>query len=151
MTDTAGMAFFSPTTIAQAVKLLAAPESYRCLAGGGLVVPALRSGSYPVGLTSLKRIAGLRGIVRRRSTVRIGAMVTHADIMQAEMLTGGSSIIRRAASEIANPISRGMTTIGGTLCRADPGADAVGVHMRILPITPERLLPALIKRTLPDA
>jgi carbon-monoxide dehydrogenase medium subunit len=123
MNGAAGMAFFAPTTIAQVLRLLADPKGYRCLAGGGLVVPALRGGNHPTGLISLKRIPGLRGIVLRRGKVRIGAMATHADIMQAEMLAGGLSAIRRAAAQIANPVIRRMTTIGGTLCRADPGAD----------------------------
>ena len=123
MTGAAGIAFFSPTTVAQTTKLLANPKGYLCLAGGGLVVPALRSGSYPAGLISLRHVAGLRGIVRRKGAVRIGAMTTHSDIMQAHALAGALSAIRRAASEIANPVIRSMTTIGGTLCRADPGAD----------------------------
>ncbi|HTJ63489.1 MAG TPA: FAD binding domain-containing protein [Alphaproteobacteria bacterium] len=116
--------FFTPHTIAEATGLLARGMHYRCLAGGGLVVPALREGQLPAGLISLRRVAGLRGIERLSDgTVRIGAMTPHAEVMRSNLLAGGMAVVRLAAAEIAHPVIRNMATIGGTLCRADPAAD----------------------------
>jgi len=72
-----GMRFFLPTTVDEAVDLLGVAAGYVCVAGGGLIVPSLRSGARPAGLVSLRRV----GVIRN------------------------------------------MTTIGGTVCRADPSAD----------------------------
>jgi carbon-monoxide dehydrogenase medium subunit len=118
------MRFFTPNTIAEATGLLAGGMHYRCLAGGGLVVPALHDSPSPAGLISLRRVAGLRGLERLADgTVRIGAMTPHAEVMRSEMLAGGTALVRLAAAEIAHPVIRNMATIGGTLCRADPAAD----------------------------
>jgi carbon-monoxide dehydrogenase medium subunit len=124
MTDAAEMRLFTPKTVGEATRLLALTQGYRCLAGGGLVVPGLREGARPTGLISLKRVAGLRGITRiKGGTIRIGAMTPHTDVMQCRLLVGGLALVRLAAAEIAHPVIRNMATIGGTLCAADPSAD----------------------------
>jgi carbon-monoxide dehydrogenase medium subunit len=120
----AEMRFFAPSTIAEATGLLASGQHYRCLAGGGLVVPALREGSPPPGLISLRRVSGLRGIeMVGDGAVRIGAMTPHAEVARSDLLASGLAVVRLAAAEIAHPVIRNMATIGGTLCRADPAAD----------------------------
>lgn len=112
-----------PETIDAAVALLGAGAGYRCLAGGGLIVPGMRGGERPAGLVSLRRIAALRGIERRADgSVRIGAMTPHAQVAASD-LSGGHALVREAAGEIAHPVIRTMATIGGTLARADPSAD----------------------------
>jgi carbon-monoxide dehydrogenase medium subunit len=124
MTEFGAMRFFMPETVAEATDLLSQGAGYRCLAGGGLVVPALRDSEMPAGLVSLRRVAGLRGIVRQHDgAIRIGAMTPHAEIMQSGLFEGGHALVRLAAAEIAHPVIRNMATIGGTLCRADPSAD----------------------------
>lgn len=118
------MRFFRPGTIDEAVGLLGKADGYVCLAGGGLVVPSLRSGARPAGLVSLRGVGELHGISRREDgAVRIGAMTPHADVARSDLLSGGLALVRRAAGEIAHPVIRNMATIGGTLCRADPSAD----------------------------
>jgi carbon-monoxide dehydrogenase medium subunit len=124
MSTAAEMHFFAPKTVGEATKLLARNRDYRCLAGGGLVVPGLREGVRPAGLVSLKHIAGLRGLDRKKGgTIRIGAMTPHTEVMRSELLNGGLTLVRLAAAEIAHPVIRNMATIGGTVCRADPSAD----------------------------
>jgi len=118
------MRFCLPETVAEAVALLGEAAGYVCLAGGGLVVPALRAGRRPAGLVSLRRVEGLRGVARLADgAIRIGAMTPHADVERSALLAGGAALVRRAAGEIAHPVIRNMATIGGTLCRADPSAD----------------------------
>jgi carbon-monoxide dehydrogenase medium subunit len=118
------MRFFQPDTIDDAVGLLGEGAGYRCLAGGGVVVPALRGGDRPAGLISLKRVAALRGVARRGDgVVRVGAMTAHDAVSSADQLTGGNALVRRAAGQIAHPVIRNMATIGGTLCAGIPAAD----------------------------
>jgi carbon-monoxide dehydrogenase medium subunit len=119
-----GMRFFSPRTISEVADLLAEGRAYRCLAGGGIVVPALRDSAAPGGLISLKHVNGLRGIrILESGAVSIGAMSSHAEVMASMALCGGNALVGRAAAEIAHPVIRNMATIGGTLCVADPSAD----------------------------
>jgi carbon-monoxide dehydrogenase medium subunit len=131
--------FFTPHTIAEATGLLACGMHYRCLAGGGLLVPALRDGLPLTGVISLRRVPGLRGVERLADgRVSIGAMTPHAEVMCSDLFCGGTALVRSAASAIAHPVIRNMATIGGTICRADPAADyasallaaGTAVHLR---------------------
>jgi carbon-monoxide dehydrogenase medium subunit len=121
---TGEMRFMRPRTVAQVTAILARDAGYRCLAGGGLIVPALRAEAKPAGLVSLRRVAGLRGITRAKDgAIRIGAMTPHVQVMNSPLLGGGNALVALAAAQIANPVIRNMATAGGTLCRADPSAD----------------------------
>jgi carbon-monoxide dehydrogenase medium subunit len=139
------MRFFTPETIDEAVRLLSEGAGYRCLAGGGLVVPALRDGDRPAGLVSLKRLTGLKGVTRQDDgTVRIGAMTVHDAVSSSSELTGGNALVRQAAGQIAHPVIRNMATIGGTLCAANPSADyscallAAGAEIHLAALDGER-------------
>ena len=93
--------FFMPETIENAVGLLADEAGYRCLAGGGLMVPALRDGYRPAGLISLKRLSALKGVTPQADgVVRIGAMTTHDAVSSASGLVGGNALVRQAAGRL---------------------------------------------------
>ena len=118
------MRFHCPDTLSGAMALLGDGAGNVCLAGGGLVVPALRFGAQPAGLVSLRSIAELRGMSSRDDgAIHISAMTSHAVVARSDLLTGGMALVRRAAREIAHPVIRNMATIGGTVSRADPAAD----------------------------
>jgi len=50
-------------------------------------------------------------------------MTTHASIAKSTMFEAGTSVINRAAQQIAHPPIRNMGTIGGSISHADPAAD----------------------------
>lgn len=118
------MHFHEPTSLDEAVALLAA-EGARCLAGGASLVPQMKAGAVrPQRLVSLRRIAGLDAIaVAADGTVSIGAMATHARVAACDLLTGGKAAVREAAAQIAHPAIRTMGTMGGVLAFAEPSAD----------------------------
>jgi carbon-monoxide dehydrogenase medium subunit len=139
------MRIFLPETVDDAVNLLGQGAGYRCLAGGGVVVPALRAGDLPAGLVSLRRLSGLKGIESRPDgALSIGAMTRHEAVASADILAGGNALVRQAAGQIAHPVIRAMATIGGSLCAADPSGDygcallAAGADIHLLSREAER-------------
>ena len=118
------MHFHEPTSLDEAVALLAS-EGARCLAGGASLVPLMTAGTVrPERLVSLRRITGLDAVtVAADGTVSIGAMATHARVAACDLLTGGNAAVREAAGQIAHPAIRTMGTMGGVLAFAEPSAD----------------------------
>jgi carbon-monoxide dehydrogenase medium subunit len=117
--------FFEPTTVEEAVALLAEDEDARCLAGGASLVAMMNARLVePSALVSLRRIEELHGIeFATDGSVRIGAATLHRDLAAEERLGGGHAVLRQAAGRIANPPVRNMGTIGGALSHNDPAAD----------------------------
>ena len=114
-----------PTTVEEAVALLATHEEARPIAGGATLVAMRNAGLVEsTHLVSLDRIAGLAGIVRLEDgRIRIGAMTKHAETASCEMLSGSLEVLRKAAGMIANRVVRNMGTMGGSVANADPAAD----------------------------
>lgn len=119
------MELHRPTALADAIRLLAETPDSRPLAGGASLVAMMNARLVePTALVSLARVLGLAGISdEANGTIRIGAMTRHRETASDMRLTGGRSILRRAASRIANPVVRNMGTIGGSIALADPAAD----------------------------
>lgn len=114
-----------PTTIDEAVAMLAADDGARPLSGGATLVAMRNAGLIDVSaLVSLDRIPGLAGITRLDDgRIRIGGMTRHRDTAVCDLLTGDLAVVRMAASMIANRPVRNMGTIGGAVANADPAAD----------------------------
>ena len=118
-------ALLHPTSIAEAVTLLAADDDGRCLAGGATLVAMMNARLVmPSRLVSLSGIDELRGIAAAaEGGLRIGAMTRHGETASDARLAGSAAVIRSAAGQIANPVIRNMGTIGGSIAFADPAAD----------------------------
>lgn len=123
MADTA---FHKPSTVEEAVALLAeAGEDGRALSGGATLVALMNAGLVePRSLVSLSGIGELRDFRREPDgSVRIGAMRLHRQTAFESDLREGQRVIASAAAQIANPPVRNMGTIGGSIAFADPAAD----------------------------
>lgn len=120
----ARMQLFHPTTIDDAVALLAAHDEARCIAGGQSLVAMLNLGLIdPPALVSLRRVEGLDRLVRHADgRVAMGAAVTQAALAAAG-LPGALAVLSEAAQQVAHPAIRNFGTVGGALCHADPAAD----------------------------
>ena len=116
--------YHEPTTIDEAVSLLASDEGARCLAGGAALVAMMNFGIMePSILVSLRRIEELRGIhPDEQGGLRIGAMTTHREVAAEKRLVGCNDVVREAAASIDVAI-RNMGTIGGAISHADPASD----------------------------
>ena len=117
--------FHAPERLDEAIRLLAADEDARPLAGGQTLVAMLNAELLsPSQLVSLHRIAALRGIEKRADgAMRIGAMTTPASLARSEALRGVHRLFADAAGRIAHEAIRNRGTLGGAVAHADPSAD----------------------------
>jgi carbon-monoxide dehydrogenase medium subunit len=79
--------------------------------------------AQPEVLVDITRIADLRYIERSGAELRIGALATHADLLNAQAAGEHFAILHDAERVIADPVVRNWGTIGGSLCQADPSED----------------------------
>ena len=102
-------------------------DDARVMAGGHSLIPMmkLRMADVPH-LIDLQDVDGLSGI-EIGDTIRIGAMVTQAEIIDHAGLTAAAPILREAALQIADPQVRYMGTVGGNVANGDPGNDMPGL------------------------
>ena len=122
------------TSVENAISLLEEHgDEARLLAGGHSLIPMMRIRvARPEMLIDLQAIEGLRGIRVEGDEIVIGAMTTHADILDSPLLAEHYPIFREAEKVIADPIVRNKGTMGGSMCQADPAEDlsAVGSALK---------------------
>lgn len=122
------------TSVANAISLLEQHgEESRLLAGGHSLIPMMRLRvARPEMLIDLQGIDELRGIRIEGDEIVIGAMTTHAEILDSPVLAEHYAIFREAEKVIADPVVRNRGTMGGSMCQADPSEDlsAVGAALK---------------------
>lgn len=115
---------FSPTTLDQAIDLLAAMPHLRVVNGGTDVMVGVNAGTTNVdGWLNLRRVEDLRGIEHIDRGVRIGGGVTFAEIERA--LADEVPALAMAARTVGSRQIRSVGTIGGNLATASPAGDAL--------------------------
>ena len=118
------MKYFEPSSVDEVIAILEREENARCVSGGATLVAMMNADLItPATLVGLRSVSGLEGISKNEEGLRIGAMTTHASIARSLMFEAGTSVINRAAQQIAHPPIRNMGTIGGSISHADPAAD----------------------------
>src|ERR1700751_3112774 len=125
--------YYRPTTVADAVKLLAdLGDEARPLAGGHSLVPMMKLRlATPAHLVDLHAIGGLKGIRRDGNKVTIGAMTTQHELLASEEIAKSLPILHEAAALIADPQVRYRGTIGGNVANGDPGNDMPAVMLTL--------------------
>ena len=120
------LGYDGPTTIEDAVALLARGKS-RALAGGTDLVPQLREGRrHAERVVDLKRIAALVAIERSSNGGwRIGAAASVTRLTRHAELAAAHPGLIEAASLIGSLQIQNRATLGGNVCNAAPSADAV--------------------------
>lgn len=107
------------------------PGTAALLAGGMSLVPALKLRfARPATLVDVGRIAALRGIEANAGGIRIGALVTHAELLGAARLAD-RPVFAETARVIADPQVRNRGTFGGSLAYAHPAADWPAVFLAL--------------------
>jgi carbon-monoxide dehydrogenase medium subunit len=113
----------SPTTIKDALTLLATGDT-KVLAGGMSLIPMMKLRlAAPERLVDLSRIPGLTGITEKGGSIIIGAMTTHHEVEDSALLRAKCPLLAETASNIGDVQVRNMGTIGGSIAHADPAAD----------------------------
>jgi carbon-monoxide dehydrogenase medium subunit len=140
--------YHAPESVSEALRLLAAHEDSRVLAGGQSLIPMMKLRlSAPASLIDLGHIAELNYIVETNGSIRIGAMSTHNQIETSETLRQRCPLLAEAAGRIGDVQVRNLGTIGGSLSHADPAADypaalqALRAQVRLVSAKGERTLP----------
>ncbi|MFF4579772.1 FAD binding domain-containing protein [Streptomyces sp. NPDC001389] len=113
-----------PRTLDEALAVLAGADRPAVpLAGGQSLVPLLNQRRVrPATVIDLNRVAGLTGIRVTADAVRVGAMTRLRDVESDPALTAVLPVLAHTAFLVANRQIRHRSTLGGSLCHADPAA-----------------------------
>jgi carbon-monoxide dehydrogenase medium subunit len=115
------VAYARPSSVAEALGILAADDGARALAGGQTLINVMkaRAGS-PDTLVDLGGLDELKGIeLGSDGTLEIGAMTTYTEIM-ASSEARARPILGEVCAQIADVQVRNRGTIGGNVCTNDP-------------------------------
>src|SRR6266540_5702589 len=110
-----------PASVQEALRLLAANDGARALAGGQTLINVMKArAASPDVLVDLQDLDELRGITETgNGGLEIGAMTTYAELNSLDA-AGARSILGEVASTIADVQVRNRGTIGGNVCSNDP-------------------------------
>lgn len=112
--------YYRASSVEEAISLMQTHRG-KFLAGGHSLIPVMNLRLADPGVViDIGRIDGLKGITSNGSTVKIGALTTHA-------MVAASSEVPKALSEaaglIGDPQVRNRGTVGGNVSHADPASD----------------------------
>jgi len=118
-----------PTTLSEAVKLLAAHDGEaKALAGGQSLVPMMAFRvAAPALIVDLRKLVELREVRIADDGVTLGAMVRWRDILDDKRLAAAQPLLVAAAAHVAHYQIRNRGTVGGSLAHADPAAELPGI------------------------
>jgi xanthine dehydrogenase YagS FAD-binding subunit len=112
-------AFVEPSSLDEVIRLLAAGQSgVRLIAGGSDLLGELKEDVVAYErLVSLAGVEALRQIRGEHGGLRLGALVTVAQIEYEPRLAGPYRMLAEAARSVATPEIRAQGTLGGNLCQ----------------------------------
>jgi carbon-monoxide dehydrogenase medium subunit len=118
----ASFGYAKPRSLAEAFDMAQRPGA-KVLAGGQSLIPALNMRLAQPEL--LVDITGLpfKDITLEQGVLRIGALVTHAQIERSELIARHAPLLAEAVKHVAHAAIRNRGTIGGSIALADPAAE----------------------------
>jgi len=120
------LSYHSPTSINEAVALLASRDDARPMSGGTDLLVQMRSGRIrPGAIIDIKGLERATGSRRADGGFVIGAATPCTDLLLDEALCAAWPGVVEAANLIGSVQVRNRATIGGNLCNASPAADSV--------------------------
>ena len=122
------LTYVAPTTVSDAVKILAAASGpTRVMSGGTDLLVQLRSGrTKPDLIVDTKKIPGIIGITQNADGgFTIGAATSGALLGEYAALKAAYPGIVEAAQLIGSTQVQGRASLAGNLCNASPAADSV--------------------------
>lgn len=113
-----------PSSVADAVSLLAKADDAKLLAGGQTLLPAMKLRlAGPGTIIDLSKVEGLSGIKREGNDLVIGAMTKHVEVLNSAEVQKSIPALAHLVSVLGDPAVRNRGTIGGSLANNDPSAD----------------------------
>jgi carbon-monoxide dehydrogenase medium subunit len=122
--------YVRPSSVDEAIAILAADPDAKVLAGGHSLIPAMKLRlAAPGTIVDIGKIDGLSG-VNVNGGVTIGAMTTYRAIVDASGLDN-FPVVQAATKQVGDPSVRNRGTIGGSLAHNDPAADLTAVMLAL--------------------
>ncbi len=117
--------YFVPETVEEALEVLVEKgDDIEILAGGTDLLVDYYQRLYEVpGWLDLRELTSLQKIEKKEDKIEIGAMVTHAQLENSEIIKNKLILIKEAAGEVGSPQIRSRGTIGGNIVTASPAGD----------------------------
>jgi len=116
--------YYRAGSIAEAQQLLQRHPGAKLLAGGHSLIPLMKMRlATPAALVDIGRIPDLKGISSSGSTLRIGALTTHAELAASSALASACPMLAEAGAVVGDAQVRNVGTIGGNIAHADPASD----------------------------
>ena len=118
--------FYEPKRVIDACKLLAKYKGRAKILAGGtdLLVELKRGWHKPAALINLKQIKGLDKIsFTKKEGLRIGSMVTWAQLLDSKPLARHYPLLRAAAEHLGSMQIRNTATLAGNITQASPAAN----------------------------
>jgi carbon-monoxide dehydrogenase medium subunit len=118
--------YITPASLDAALEVSARNAPHVKLLAGGtdLLVELKHSANGPKYVVDLGRVPELKGIEETSAGLRIGAMVTHTEIMESQLIAQHAPAMIAAAVTIGAVQTRNMGTIGGNLVTCVPSLDS---------------------------
>jgi CO/xanthine dehydrogenase FAD-binding subunit len=121
--------FVSAETLQEALAALAAGA--RPVAGGTDLVVGARQGKAPLpeSIVAIHRLAELRATAPGNGSLRLGALVTHAEIAADPLVRERLTALADASAIVGSHATRAQGTLGGNLMNASPAMEVGGPLM----------------------
>lgn len=129
-------------------KILNENRETSIMAGGtDLLVRMREKGLNPSMIAGLENISEMNHIELLKDEIRIGAMVTHQQLLESPLIQTHLPCLHQAAAVLGSPPIRHMGTIGGNICTASPAGDTLpplyvlNAELELRTSTGSRILP----------
>lgn len=122
-----------PSTVEEAIQALTdGGDDPKVMAGGQSFIPVLRLRlAAPSTVVDIGAIEELRQVAADGDKVRIGSMVTHAEILDSPVVTEHLPLLHQVTETVADRQVRHRGTLGGALAHADPAGDLGSVAIAL--------------------
>ena len=121
--------YSAPESLDEALAAMA--DGARPVAGGTDLVVGARQGKAPLpeAVVAIHRIDALRGIVESGGGLRLGALVTHEQLVAEPAIRERYTAIADASAIVGSHATRHVGTIGGNVMNASPAMETGGPLM----------------------
>jgi len=122
--------YSAPRSIEETIELLQTAKETgkraRILAGGTDLMVQLRAHeATPDMVIDISGVERLSRVDRMGNEIRIGPLVTHADLATLDLIREYAGVLSEAARTVGSPQIRNLGTLGGNIVNASPAADTI--------------------------
>jgi carbon-monoxide dehydrogenase medium subunit len=120
--------YHDPSTVEEALDLLATRRNAKLLAGGQSLMAMLNMRYVqPDHLIDINKISDIAYIRQDQGQIHIGAMTRQRELEFSALVHEHCPLMHEALANVGHRQTRNRGTIGGSLCHLDPAAELVAV------------------------